>query len=83
MGGIYKLLNLDYAVNIDTAFSYISSCFTFLGTIAVTLSSAYLTKKMNLEEILNNNKIPLTKGKNKEILLMADKLNTLVLQFNI
>lgn len=81
--GIYKILNLNCQINIDTVFSYISSCFTFLGTIAVTLSSIYLTKKMNLEKILNNNKILLIEGENKDISLMADKQNTVTLMFNI
>lgn len=80
---IYKLLNLNCEINIDTVFSYISGCLTFLGTTAVTLSTIYSNKKMDLMKILNNNRILLTEGKDNEVLLRADKQNTLALMFNI
>lgn len=80
---IYKLLNLNCEINIDTVFSYISGCLTFLGTTAVTLSTIYSNKKMDLMKNLNNNRILLTEGKDNEVLLRADKQNTLALMFNI
>lgn len=81
--GIYKLLNLKFEINLDTVFAYIGSCLTFLGPLSLTLSSAYLTKKNHLEQILNTNKILITEGKNKEISLKADEQNTLTLMFNV
>ena len=70
-------------ITIDALISYISGCLTFLGTIAVTLSSVYLAKKMNLEKKLNDNKIIITRGKEVGVSLLADKENTLTLLYKI
>lgn len=80
---LYKILNINCIIGIDTSLTYISGSLTFLGTLGVTLSSLYSSKKADLDKILDKNKILITEGRSKRLSLFADEENTLALSFYI
>lgn len=80
---LYKILNINCIIGIDTSLTYISGSLTFLGTLGVTLSSLYSSKKADLDKILDKNKILITEGRIKRLSLFADEENTLALSFYI
>lgn len=71
---LYKILNINCIIGIDTSLTYISGSLTFLGTLGVTLSSLYSSKKADLDKILDKNKILITEGRSKRLSLFADEI---------